>query len=109
MITITGQACLYDKPKPLASCNIPPVVTYSGVIKPIIATHCTSCHSGTAVNGGGVRLDEHSFLIMKVTQPLMNAINHTGTVTPMPKDAGKLDACTIAKIKKWIDDGALNN
>jgi hypothetical protein len=40
---------------------------------------------------------------------MYGAITHSAGFTPMPKDAAQLSACTIAKIKKWIDDGAPNN
>ena len=101
---------MYDKPEPLANCSLPNNVTYSGDIKPIIAANCTKCHIGpNAPNGSGIRLDEHSYVKAQVPQPLLDAINHVGITTPMPKDAGKLDACSIAKIKKWIEAGAPNN
>lgn len=110
IFAFTQQGCLYDKPQPLANCSIPANVTYSGDIKPILTTNCTRCHVGpNAVNGAGIRLDEHPYVIMQVPQPLLDAINHTGSVIPMPRDGGKLDACSIAKIKKWIDNGAPNN
>lgn len=110
IFAFTLQSCLYDKPQPLVNCSLPNNVTYSGDIKPILTANCTKCHTGpNAPNGAGIRLDEHAYVKTQVPQPLLDAVNHAGNVTPMPKNAGKLDACSIAKIKKWIEAGAPNN
>ncbi len=84
-------------------------VTFSGVVKPIIDAKCATsgCHLGSATTGfdlstyGGV-----SYAIAHGA--FMPAINHTGP-SPMPKGQDKLDDCTIAKIQKWVNDGALDN
>ncbi|MDB5222346.1 MAG: hypothetical protein JWN83_1013 [Chitinophagaceae bacterium] len=108
-IGFSNTGCKYDKPVLTTTCDTA-IVTYSGTIKPILTAHCTVCHSGpNAPNGNGILLDDYVFVKRQVPQPLLDAINHTGNVTPMPKDATKLDACSIAKITKWIAEGAKSN
>lgn len=82
-------------------------VTFSGVVLPIIQAKCTngSCH-GT---GATFNLTTYAGLEEVASHgKLLPAINHTGP-KPMPDGQPKLDDCTIAKITKWVNDGAPNN
>jgi hypothetical protein len=84
-------------------------VTFSAVIKPIIDAKCATagCHIGTAATG----YDFTSWAGVEAVamhDKLLPAINHTGP-NPMPEGQAKLDDCTIAKITKWVNDGAKNN
>ncbi len=84
-------------------------VTYSATIRPIIETSCATsgCHLGIAPTG--YDFSTHVGLASVANSgKLIVAIEHTGP-NPMPQDAAKLDNCTIAKIKKWVSDGAPNN
>ena len=109
VIAFSQQGCLYDKPAVVTGCDTAKV-TYSGSVKPILVANCIRCHNApNAVNVAGVILDDYAFVIRQVPQPLLDAINHTGSVTPMPKDGGKLDDCSIAKITIWIREGAKDN
>lgn len=84
-------------------------VTFNGVIKPIIDAKCATsgCHLGSAFTG--FDLSTHGGIAYSIGQGVfMPAINHTGP-SPMPKGQDKLDDCTIAKIQKWVNDGAPNN
>ena len=40
---------------------------------------------------------------------LMNSVNWTSGVTPMPKNLPKLSACEIAMLQKWVNEGEPNN
>lgn len=83
-------------------------VTYSGTIRPILDTKCMSCHF--AGNTTGVNLSTYNGVAAVANNGhLVSAITHDGSVEPMPKDQPKLDDCTIAKITKWVNDGAPNN
>lgn len=84
-------------------------VTFSAVIKPIIDAKCATagCHSGPYPTG----YDLTSYTGVEAVAShgqLLPAINHTGP-NPMPEGQAKLDDCTIAKITKWVNDGAPNN
>ncbi len=37
------------------------------------------------------------------------AVNHETNFSPMPKNAGKLDACFLLKLNTWIARGSNNN
>jgi hypothetical protein len=87
-----------DYPVPVV-CNTENV-TFSQVVKPIIDAKCVGCHSGFSQYAG--------IAGAATSGKLLPAINHTGTY-PMPKDQPKLDDCTIAKITKWVNEGAINN
>lgn len=86
-------------------------VTYSGFVKNFVQNTCATpfCH-GAASPAGGLALGNYDALKAAATSGrLYGAISHSQGFSPMPKDADKLDGCTIAKIKKWIDSGALQN
>ncbi|HRD82292.1 MAG: hypothetical protein IAE84_18755 [Saprospiraceae bacterium] len=102
--------CYYDNEEDLypSNCNTDSV-TYSGDVAPIISTNCLVCHS-TAANLGNVRLEGYTALKTYVTNgKLLGAIKHQSGFSAMPQNAPKLSACNIAKIQKWVDDGALDN
>jgi len=85
-------------------------VTYSGTIAPIMASNCATagCHLGAGATG--YDLSTYSGVKTVATNGnLMASITHTGSASPMPKDAPKLDDCTIAKIGAWVNAGAPNN
>jgi hypothetical protein len=85
-------------------------VTYSAIIQPIMAGNCATagCHYGAGATG----YDLSTYAGVKIVATngnLMESIKHTGYASAMPKDAPKLDDCTIAKIGAWVNAGALNN
>ena len=89
-------------------------IKYSSSIKQIIDANCLSCHSASnsGALGGGTILDDYN-----------NLFNNLDTTTGsgggslfininsgrMPKNQAKLNSCEIAKIGKWISEGAKNN
>ena len=108
VVTVAIISCKKDNaddtfPAPCDTTN----VTFSGVVLPIIQAKCTngSCHGATA----SINLTTYSGLEEVASHgKLLPAINHTGP-KPMPDGLPKLDDCTIAKITKWVNDGAPNN
>ncbi|MEN9571458.1 MAG: hypothetical protein RL172_2689 [Bacteroidota bacterium] len=83
--------------------------TYNAVIKPILQTHCLGCHSGTAADGGFIKLDTYSHVKEQADlNTLYPSVAHTSSY-PMPKNAAKLSDCKIAVIRRWIEAGAPNN
>lgn len=108
--------CYYDSeeqlyPKLDQACDTTGV-TFSKSILPILQTNCYNCHSASenANLGKGINLEDFSLLKQRIsTGELYSSIVQDFTVLPMPKDGAKLDTCSIAKIKIWIDKGALNN
>ena len=84
-------------------------MSYANNIVPILNDYCLSCHSASA-NQGGVNMEGYNQVKPYVTnEKLIKSIRHDSGVSQMPKNADKLDSCTIAKVAAWIDQGALNN
>lgn len=76
-------------------------ITYTLIVKPIIDTNCTQCHS---TNGGQFpNLDSYNALSANA-----NAVLAEVQSRRMPK-GGSLTTDEIAAIKCWVDNGALNN
>lgn len=110
---IFSSSCNYDNfkelhpetalPSSTSGCDTISAISYSTQIVPILNSACTSCHnsSGSAhdmTNHAAVQSDA-------ISGALYNDVN-TGS---MPQGGSKLSDCDIAKIKKWVDAGALNN
>jgi hypothetical protein len=114
LFLLTG--CYYDNEETLypqtgSGCDLTNV-TYSAAVKPVLQSYCLSCHSTAAAPGSGnnIRLENLTDLKTYVTNgKLYGAVSQAAGYSPMPKGGGKLDNCTLQKIKKWMDDGALNN
>ncbi len=109
-VTLTG--CYYDKEDLLypsqTSCDTS-IVTYGQTIAPIMVANCNICHS-TAMASGGVVTDNYNGLsIVAQNGQLWSGVSWQSGFSPMPKGYDKLSACNLAKIKKWVDAGALNN
>ncbi len=92
--------------------SIPDVVQLSVHIQPIFTTYkCTNsnCHGGNA-GEGGVNLGTYNAINIVVKNgSLYGAISHASGYRPMPLGSQKLNNTELAIIKKWIDNGALNN
>ena len=108
------QACYYDNETVLykaggagAACDTTNV-TYSATIVPIMAANCNSCHTNSS--GNGVVTSDYTNLKKIVTNgQLVNSVNGTGGIVPMPLGGQKMSTCNLAKISKWVNNGALNN
>ena len=86
------------------------VMSYSADIAPILSANCTNgCHD---YNGYGhplltradVLLD--TFIVVDNTSYLVNSLINPNPSKKMPLARAALSACQIAKIKKWVTDGA---
>ena len=107
-----GAGCANDNEEDLypetAICDTS-AVTFAGTIQPILAQNCNSCHA-QAIASGGVILDAYAGVKKQADNGrLVGAINHAAGFVPMPLGGTKLADCNIAKIQKWVADGAPNN
>lgn len=111
-------ACYQDKkdklyPAPEGSgggCDTTMAATYSGVVKPILQSNCalSGCHDASA--SGGVNLTGVAGAQAIATDGrLLGVIRHASGYMPMPKNAAKLDDCSILQISRWVAAGAPNN
>jgi hypothetical protein len=116
-IALLLNACYYDKADLLypnstgagGVCDTVGIVSYSQKVVPILQTACYSCHTVANPSGGIAMATYATDKAIAVNGKLYGSINHAAGFSPMPKGAGKLNSCQLATIKKWIDNGSLNN
>ena len=83
-----------------------PKVTYTTDTKAIFVANCTPCHlAGSSVNAN--KWDDYTQAKAKIANILDRIQRAEGTAGAMPRNGKKLPDATIAKIKKWLDDGLL--
>lgn len=102
---------------PLAGIAAPSSVDYNRDIRPIFAEHCYSCH-GPEKQKGGLRLDVKAAALLggdegKVIHPgksaeslLIQMVAGLKADKIMPPKGERLTQQQIAKLRRWIDNGA---
>ncbi len=113
LIVFCVSGCYYDKYNKL----YPPVsettcdslnVTYSVSVKDIMNNYCIGCHNASTASGGAT-LDSYSSILPWVQSgQLMGDVKQLSGFISMPPGS-KLSDCDIAKLQKWVNDGAPNN
>lgn len=116
-IGLIGAAVLYlagcskqseDKLKASTTCDTT-AVSYSMQVVPILQNNCYSCHGG-ASPATGIKLDTYSSLKVFASNGFLSAaVQHTGTVTPMPYGLPQLPSCEVNTIVAWVNQGMQNN
>jgi hypothetical protein len=86
-------------------------MSYQTDIVPILSANCYACHGENSnTSGMGIILEGYGNIQPKaVSGTLIGVITHASGFPAMPKDAGKLSDCNIAKIRAWVDAGAQDN
>lgn len=116
-LVIILPGCYFDNVEELypnsGNCDTT-AVTYALTIAPILQNYCNTCHGNTsaAAAGAGIYLEGHTHVSTYITAHptlFLDAIQHTGTATPMPLGGGALSSCNLTQIKKWIQAGMPNN
>ena len=107
-----SEGCYYDvedilyPPSTLCDTNI---TTYTSAILPILENNCYICHD---MNSGLGNVTIEPYAALKpyaIDGTLYCSISHGAGCAAMPKNSPKLLDCQIVMIKKWIDNGALEN
>lgn len=81
---------------------------FSSNIRSIIDSNCKSCHNASNPQGG-YDFTNHSGIKAAVNDnKLEGVIEHALGFKPMPP-GNKIPDCDVAKIKRWIINGALDN
>lgn len=84
-------------------------VTFSNAIRPLVDTHCLSCHNNRS-QSGGVNLEGYANVKVYIDNgEFLGTIRHDAGFDPMPQGSSKLPDCDISKIEIWINNGALDN
>lgn len=108
-------SCYYDKEELLYGRNNVPctdttgTVSYAQKVVPVLQQYCYSCHSGNFPSGNIPMGTYATDKAIAQNGKLYGSINHSSGYVPMPEGMPKLNSCQIAVIKKWIDNGTLNN
>ena len=117
---LSNSGCYFDNLQELHpevllnnSCDTTSTMSYQTHIIPILINSCGSnntCHN-TAGAGGGVILDNYANVKSAVNSgKLISAITWDGNASQMPKNSpSKLNDCSVTQIKKWVNEGALDN
>ncbi|MEP7277460.1 MAG: hypothetical protein ABI813_02350 [Bacteroidota bacterium] len=106
IVTIAFAGCAYAKKDVIEiPCMVVDNISYTTDIAPIIEANCSDCHSA-ASSSSGILLDNYEGLKFYAQNGyLYGTISHSDGFRPMPDGGAKLNNCTIATIKKWIDNG----
>ncbi len=89
------------------SCDSLSTVSYSQFVRPLLEAKCIGCHNNTNPQGG-INLSNYDKLKPFATNgKLYQSVSLNANW--MPKGGVKLDNCALAKLKSWINNGALNN
>lgn len=89
------------------TCDTLSIVTFSGVIWPVVQNSCTGCHSGSSPSGGVTLANYATVSASAANGGLINSLKGIG-VTKMPL-GGSLSVCRIRQFEKWVNNGYLNN
>ncbi len=85
-------------------------VSYSAEVQPILQGKCIGCHTtGNASNGFVVLNNYQGVSAVASSGQLVGSITHANGYNAMPQGGPKINACDIAKIRNWVNDGFQNN
>ena len=103
-------SCYYDNqeflyPEIGNSCDTTNV-TFTTGINPLMQNNCWSCHSNSMASsfGGGIRLQDYADVSSQSAR-ILGAMKHQAGFSPMPKNSGMLDPCSIRRFEIWISSG----
>jgi len=95
--------CKKDRPQASTS-QCPGVdtmtITYQSYVADVMRQHCTSCHGGSNPPKG-IALETYDQVKNAALSGKWYASMINGSMPP----SGKLDDCTLAKLKRWMDTG----
>lgn len=114
------NSCYYDNVQELhpqllldSNCDTTAVMSFQTHIQPILNNSCganNSCHNPQGAGGGYVLQNYNGVKSAVNSGKLLSSILWDGNAQQMPKGSPtQLSDCSIAKIQKWVDAGALDN
>jgi mono/diheme cytochrome c family protein len=84
-------------------------VRYSTFVRATFQNACLGCHTGINSTGRYDLSNYAGVAFVAQSGQLVGSISHTAPYRAMPDGGAKLDDCTIAKIRAWVNAGAPNN
>ncbi|MBL7765709.1 MAG: hypothetical protein JNJ58_06440 [Chitinophagaceae bacterium] len=103
MISLCWSSCQYANIQSITNTCDTSSVQFNKTIQPMMNNHCNSCHGGVSPSGG-ISLEGYNHVFTYGPAAL-----HAMETGSMPQGAPKIDACSIALFKSWLDAGAPNN
>jgi hypothetical protein len=110
MLSFVVVSCYYDNEEALypdlnTSCDTSNV-NFGITITTLLDNSCYSCHSNTnaASRGNNIRLENYADVVSRVLS-VAGSIKHTGSFSPMPKNGGRIKACSITQFDIWVRTG----
>ena len=107
-------ACYYDNQEALypsysSTCDTSNV-TFSTSITSILSNNCWGCHSNATADsyGSSIKLQDYADVKAQISS-IVPAINHTGSLSPMPKGGNMLGTCSLTQFSIWVRKGTPNN
>lgn len=113
-VVVFISSCYYDKEELLYGggstvCDTTGTISYIQKVVPLLQQYCYSCHSGNFPSGNILMGTYATDKAVAVSGKLFGCIDYKAGYIPMPQGQPKMSRCQIATIKKWIDNGVLNN
>ena len=84
-------------------------VHYSSFVRSVIQNNCLGCHSGSSASKGIDLSTYQGVQIYALNGQLVGGLSGAPGLVLMPQNGTKLDACTIAQIRAWVNKGAPND
>ena len=106
-LLISFSGCYYDNKTEMYGTAVCDTAnpTYTATIQPMINQNCIGCH-GSSSPSGGVALTSYDQVKAVATKgSLEGTMNQSGVYALMPP-GGKLSACKLNQVAKWIRIGA---
>jgi cytochrome c553 len=97
----------------ITPCDTSVAMSFSADIAPIMTNNCTSgCHDNVGLGHSLLTVTDvqnDTFIVYKNISSLVFSLIDTVPSRRMPLSRPNLSACQIAKIRRWVSEGALNN
>ena len=109
VLAILLSGCTYDDLETLGApfdCDAIDA-SYGMDILPLVENHCQGCHSGSSPSAG-IGFESHTEIALFADIMLDRMDRDEGDSQLMPQ-SGKLDSCSIARFRAWIQAGKPNN
>lgn len=110
-VALLSSACKYQNTEdlfPNLTCDTT-AMNYAKINKILTDNTCMGCHSAStySASGGGNNLGTYEDLkTFALDSSLYKSVAHLPGASEMPKGGGKLTDCDIAKIGRWMANGA---
>lgn len=106
-LLISFSGCYYDNKTEMYGTVICDTAnpTYTATIQPMINQNCIGCHGSSSPSGGVVLTSYDQVKVVATKGSLEGTLNQSGVYALMPP-GGKLSACKLNQVAKWIRNGA---